>query len=419
MICADVQSLARAAPDPAAVPRVSTGDADNSFDQFLQAVTTSDRSSTSDNTARAKSSEYKAAKEERVSDQNKPVEKDPVDQKPVNEKKVDEKQVEKVKSEDNPEEHDNQKTEVIDEGVQAAIAAAVAAQIASVAAPVQQVETRTGKETVSETAVPVAVVPVMPNQQSTVIQLPDTEPQPLPDELKQAIQQPKVEAKDFQALVEAASQDLESQTVPTEAKVAPTAITSKVVENPEIKALDTQEPAVKVVDLNVQPEDAVELESNRATNTVYGLASVRNDNLVQQKALPLIQKISTEVVELAREQGQSMRIQIHPENLGKIDLRLISNSDGMKVVMTAEVPATAKLLETHLDQLQKQLSNAGLSISGMSVNSQGAQGQFANQSLNQSQTGNQLTGIPVFQKDTEIATPQIAKVSSSSLDYRV
>jgi flagellar hook-length control protein FliK len=114
-----------------------------------------------------------------------------------------------------------------------------------------------------------------------------------------------------------------------------------------------------------------------------------------------------------------MRIQIHPENLGKIDLRLVSNSDGMKIVMTAEIPATAKLLESHMDQLQQQLSNAGVSISGMSVNSQGAQGQFTNQSLAQSQTGATRPNNPAFQQDSETATPQVVKVSTSSLDYRV
>ncbi|HEX7556392.1 MAG TPA: flagellar hook-length control protein FliK, partial [Leptolinea sp.] len=101
------------------------------------------------------------------------------------------------------------------------------------------------------------------------------------------------------------------------------------------------------------------MDAAKITNSVYALAAAKTDNLVQPKALPLIDKVSHEVVELAREQGKSMRIQIQPENMGKIDLRLVSNSDGMRIVMTTEIPATGKLLESHMDQLQRQLADAG------------------------------------------------------------
>jgi flagellar hook-length control protein FliK len=132
----------------------------------------------------------------------------------------------------------------------------------------------------------------------------------------------------------------------------------------------------------------------------------------------MIQKISSEIVELAREQGKSMKIQIQPENMGKIDLRLITNSDGMRIVMTTEVPATGKLLETHMDQLQRQLADAGVSISGMSVNSQNAQGQSANASQNQS-FGSGRSASPVFLQESEVVPTTTSRVSVSGLDYRI
>jgi flagellar hook-length control protein FliK len=133
----------------------------------------------------------------------------------------------------------------------------------------------------------------------------------------------------------------------------------------------------------------------------------------------MIREISQEVANLVREQGQSLRIQVHPENMGKIDLRLISNSDGMRVIMTAEVPATAKLLENHMNQLQRSLAEAGLSISGMSVNSQSAQGQSNNQSLNQSQLSQMRANQPIILEEPETITPALVRTLSSGLDYRV
>lgn len=418
MICADVQTLARAAPEPVATPKVSFGDAGNSFDQFLQAVT-SDHPTGSDTSKNTRTPEREDVKDDQRSEPNKPVDYKPADQKTVNEKKVKEKPVEEKKTEEIPTDQKNAEAEAVDESVQEALAAALAVQAAAAAAPVQQTDAVKKQGETIETTVPPAAIPVMQNQQSTVIQLPETEPQPLPDELKQAVQQPKAEVKDFQTLVDAASQNLENQAVPAETKTVATAATNPVAGSSDLKPLSSQEPAVKVVDLTVQSEDMASIDLNRTTASVYALASAKTDNLVQPKALPIIQKVSTEVIELMREQGQSMRIQIHPENLGKIDLRLVSNSDGMRVIMTAEVPATAKLLESHMDQLQRSLADAGVSISGMSVNSQGAQGQSPNSSLNQSQQVLGRTTLPIIQQDAELVVPAAVQVSTSGLDYRI
>lgn len=417
MICADVQSLARAAPEPAAIPRISTGNAENSFDQFLDAVKTSDRPTRSDYNTRTKSSVSEKSSDDRAIDQERTVDQSSRETKTAAENKVNEKPTEAAKPDKSPTEQ-NQQTESVDETIQEVIASAVAAQIAAVAAPVQQVNATVVSGETVEAPVQGVAVPVLQEQQSAVIQLPDTEPQPLPDELKQAIQQPKVETKDFQSLVDTASQNLEKQAATPEARPGATVQTTPVVEAPGAKVLDTQEPAIKVVDLTAQPEDLVELEPSRVNTGLYATASTRAENLVQQQPLPIIQKVSAEMTQLVREQGQTMRIQIHPENLGKIDLKLVSNSDGLKVVMTAEVPATAKLLENHLDQLQRQLANAGVSISGMSVNSQGAQGPFSNPLQPQSNDVPRVS-IPDFQQDVETTAVQAVTVSSSSLDYRV
>jgi flagellar hook-length control protein FliK len=222
--------------------------------------------------------------------------------------------------------------------------------------------------------------------------------------------------KDFQTLVDAAAKNLENQ-APQTVDVA--TATKSVAESTGIKNIDANEPVVKLVDLKAQPEDLAAMETSRNTGGLYALASAKAENLIQPKTLPMIREISQEVANLVREQGQSMRIQVHPENMGKIDLRLISNSDGLRVIMTAEVPATAKLLEAHMDQLQRSLAESGLSLSGMSVNSQGAQGQPNNQALNQPNQGQVKISRSIFLEESDSKTPVPVLVSSSGLDYRV
>jgi hypothetical protein len=304
----------------------------------------------------------------------------------------------------------------VDESVKETIAALVAGQVLNIVAPITPPEETVSKITGSESTVPVAVVSVQPNSQATVIQLPDTEPQPLPDELKQATEQPKVEVKDFQTLIDAAAKNLENQAVQPE---NPAVSSKQVAEVPVIKDLDGQESAVKIVELNAQPEDLAALETTRTTGGLYAMAATKSENLIQPKTLPMIREISQEVANLAREQGQSMRIQVHPENMGKIDLRLISNSDGIRVVMTAEIPATAKLLENHMNQLNQSMKDAGLSVNGMSVNSQGAQGQSNNPTFNQPQQGMMKSTHPIFLDEAITISPAVIQASTTSLDYRV
>jgi flagellar hook-length control protein FliK len=442
MICADVPSLARAAPNPAVTPRVSSRDGDSSFDQLLQAVTP-DRSSDQTETKMSDSSSNRSVdatatrqtrndadnirqpvdrKDQRNDvrqDKDSTAEVKSADRKPSETKKTDDKPVNEKKTDDAKSVDEKADAKSAEDTVQEAIAGALAAQAAMAAKP--DVKPETTEKAVETTAAPAAAiaVPAAQNQQQTpVIQLPDTDPQPLPDELKQAVQQTKVEVNDFKNVVDAASQKLDNQAQAVAAPSSQTTGSTPAAIAPGLQTLSAQEPAVKVVEVTAQPEDMAEVDTTKALTSVYASATAKTENLVETKPLPIIQKISSEVVELAREQGKSMKIQIQPENMGKIDLRLVSNSDGMRIVMTTEVPATAKLLETHMDQLQRQLADAGVSISGMSVNSQNAQGQSANASQNQS-SGSGRPSTPVFQQESEPPLITATQVSSSGLDYRI
>ena len=441
MISADVPSLARAAPTPAVTTRTSTRDGDSTFDQLLQAVApdrskeqnsprTGDysaarsmddssirqpgdasdtvRRTVDRNESRDDVRQEKVTREETRQAERKTSESKGSDEKPVNETKTD-----KTASVD-----DKNEAKAVEDAVQEAIAGAMAAQAAMAVKPEAPVDVVEKSATTAETAAGMAAAPVA-QQQAPVIQLPDAEPQPLPDELKQAMQQTKVEVKDFQAVVNKATQEMENQAQPVTATATQPAASTPSAAVPGVQNLGAQEAAVKVVQITAQPEDMAEVDSTKALTSMYATATAKTENLVDSKPLPMIQKISHEVVELARENGKSMKIQIQPENMGKIDLRLVSNADGMRIVMTTEVPATGKLLETHLDQLQRQLADAGVSISGMSVNSQNAQGQSANASPNRSNSGSGRSASPVLHQETEVVANVAPRVSASGLDYRI
>lgn len=409
MNCADVMSLARAAPEPAPSNRFGLKDDGNSFNQFLQAVST-DRTPTREDTEKPRSSERNetekpsAQRSEQVGD------------------KQDARSTETKSASNEPKDELATKTSTDQEKGNEVAAAILAVSAPVVAIPVQVLNLDAEQAVTAGNALQTNPEPVQQAVQSTVIQLLETEPQPLPDVLKQAIQQPQTAANDLKSMVENAQKGLDGKQAPAEASAAIKAsnqVNKPIVDSAGLKGLNSQEPVVKVVDVSAQPEDLKAIDSNRVSGGMYVQASTISENLIQPKSIPLIREISQEVITLANEHGKSLRIQVHPENMGKIDLHLISGKDGMQVMIKAEVPATARLLENHMDELNRSLSNAGLSIGGMSVSNQGAQGQANHQGLNHTNQSGNRTLRPGLSSEPVIEKPVALTMSASGLDYRI
>jgi flagellar hook-length control protein FliK len=63
----------------------------------------------------------------------------------------------------------------------------------------------------------------------------------------------------------------------------------------------------------------------------------------------------------------SVRVQLQPESLGRIELRVTHGEHGLRVTLTAENAATGQLLERRLDDLRQTLVASGVEVSGLSV----------------------------------------------------
>lgn len=161
---------------------------------------------------------------------------------------------------------------------------------------------------------------------------------------------------------------------PVAPKVEATTVEPAKVEIPKAAVAAEEKIVVKST-----PKAAVEETPVETTNEVVTVKAVVDlgTGKVEKRPLELVRQMSNEITSMVTTGKNSLHIQIQPENMGRIDVRLISNSDGMRVVMTTDSSATGKMLEDNLRQLQQSLSDAGLNISGLSVNSQGLQGQFS------------------------------------------
>jgi flagellar hook-length control protein FliK len=91
-----------------------------------------------------------------------------------------------------------------------------------------------------------------------------------------------------------------------------------------------------------------------------------------EKMLSFVRQVGQRIENLVKSDRTALEIQLVPEQLGKIDLKLASTPQGTSIVIQAENPATGWLLEQNLPQLRQTLAEAGVQLSGLSVGQNGA-----------------------------------------------
>lgn len=81
-------------------------------------------------------------------------------------------------------------------------------------------------------------------------------------------------------------------------------------------------------------------------------------------------------VEASIQSGKNfIRLQLHPHELGGLDVRLVSTAQGVGVTVFADQASTGRLLEMQIDQLRQTLADAGVQLAHLDVHAQAQPGQ--------------------------------------------
>ncbi len=144
-----------------------------------------------------------------------------------------------------------------------------------------------------------------------------------------------------------------------EALEAPTA--AKVAPEPAAQAQTVApHPAATVTETKVEPARLAEVQPKE-----------------------VIAQVQRAVEQIGEQKLETVKITLHPEELGRIELRVTHGADqGLQVSVRAEQPHTVALLERHLTELQSNLSASGLDVANISISAGlGNQHQQSNRSF--------------------------------------
>jgi flagellar hook-length control protein FliK len=134
----------------------------------------------------------------------------------------------------------------------------------------------------------------------------------------------------------------------------------------------------------------------------------------------IVEQLSRGIDTLTKTGQQSIRLQLYPENMGKIDMSLASDMDGVRIVIIADISTTSQLLERHLPELRQVLTQSGVNLSGLSVGYNDTQRNLSGSNIRQlasRQFRKKGVGVPGIQ-DTK-TNNQKRILSMSNIDYRI
>lgn len=137
-----------------------------------------------------------------------------------------------------------------------------------------------------------------------------------------------------------------------------------------------------------------------------------------------IQQIVQETAASLKAGKSTVHLQLTPQDLGTIDIRLTSDSKGLGITIMTEHASTGRMLESQVENLRQSLSDAGLNLSNLNFSMKDGSGQMGQNQAQTNQEDRSNSYNTLFQRswnsDTDAeksATPSRLSLLQSSIDY--
>ncbi|MCL4559608.1 MAG: flagellar hook-length control protein FliK [Chloroflexi bacterium] len=142
--------------------------------------------------------------------------------------------------------------------------------------------------------------------------------------------------------------------------------------------------------------------------------------LAEAHSTGLLRQLGDQVQALVKTGSNSFRMQLYPEDLGHIELRLTTGHSGLGVTLIADQGSTGRLLETQLDALRHSLAQAGIQLNSLNVGSESLLRQNPGEQQTPANPGQWLSVAPPKQEPApEVVQKHWSPVPTSGIDYRI
>ncbi|HEY9077894.1 MAG TPA: flagellar hook-length control protein FliK [Anaerolineaceae bacterium] len=98
--------------------------------------------------------------------------------------------------------------------------------------------------------------------------------------------------------------------------------------------------------------------------------SIEPDRLAEAQRSNVIQQITPNIELLVKRGDNTMRVQLYPQDLGKVEIVVTNKNGSTEVTLFADQPGTTRLLESDLSRLRQTLIDSGVQLSNLLVGQQ-------------------------------------------------
>ena len=123
------------------------------------------------------------------------------------------------------------------------------------------------------------------------------------------------------------------------------------------------------------PDAATQTESAAAPPTVQTSQINEPARLAEAPKNEVVTQIGTQIDQMVKTNQSSLRLQLYPEELGHIDLKIVTTKSGIGVTMIADSASTQEILKSEMNSLKQNMQEAGIQLSNLHI----GQGQNSNQ----------------------------------------
>jgi flagellar hook-length control protein FliK len=156
---------------------------------------------------------------------------------------------------------------------------------------------------------------------------------------------------------------------------------------------------------------------NRSTSAV----SAEPARLSEARAMDMVSQITRSMETVVKSGQNFLKLQLYPEDMGRIDVRMSASSQGLVVTMVADSASTGKALESQMANLRQSLTSAGIQLAHLGIGQNGTNQQSGQSSQGQS-SNRHVAGWVGMKNGDDVSQDQQSTTRISTLtgvDYRV
>lgn len=222
----------------------------------------------------------------------------------------------------------------------------------------------------------------------------------------------QVEVQTEEAKVQTSTTAKTSDVQPETVAAASASVNSSTAETSKVKPSETE------IDTDSAPPDTPLKTENLATQATVQTSQIDEPaRLAEAPKNEVVTQVTAQIDQMVKTNQSSLRVQLYPEELGHIDLKIVSTKGGIGVTMLADNASTQDVLKSELNSLKQNIEQAGIQLSNLHI----GQGQNSNQQQTFEERENFAKSYRVSQTSGSAPSENEAKVSlqTTMIDYRI